>query len=129
MQGYKGTKLHGYLLASHIKMCTGVRCCDARTHGRMHARTHGRTDAYTRTLHCKHFWTTVTSSDSQVTVESSKGLVEGAVTAHPLGTLRALSVLYDLLPDARAGTGRGWDRPAMICLDLATDSLLPDARA
>ena len=32
--------------------------------------------------------------------------MEGAVTAHPVGTLRALSVLYNRLTDARAGTGR-----------------------
>jgi len=78
------------------------------THARMHVRTHARTHVrmHTRTLHCKHLWITVTSSDSEVTVESSKGLVEGAVTAHLVGTLRALSVLYNRLTDARAGTGR-----------------------
>ena len=79
---------------------------DVCTYARTHARTHGRTHAYTRTLHCKHLWITVTSSDSQVTVESSKGLVEGTVTAHPVGALRALGVLYNRLTEARAGTGR-----------------------
>ena len=49
IQGYKDTKLHGYLFASHIKMCTGVRCCDARTHARTDACTYARTHAHTHT--------------------------------------------------------------------------------